>query len=180
MKKALFAGIATLALAACGGGATDADADGDGEVTASEARAAAEASGADLKPEPGKYKSSMTFVDAKIPGMPEEVKGMMGSGMNFSSEFCMTPEMADQGFEQAAEQGQQGDCSISKYEIDGNDMVMEMSCKQPGAGDMNVAMQGTVTPTRSEFDVTTKGEIPQFGEAEFKMSMVQERIGDCD
>ncbi|MEO0463656.1 MAG: DUF3617 domain-containing protein [Pseudomonadota bacterium] len=180
MKKVLFVSLATMALTACGGGATDADADGDGEVTATEARAATQAAGANLKPEPGKYKSTMTFVTADIPGLPEEAKGMMGSNMNFSSEFCMTQEMADEGFEQAAEQGQQGDCSMSKYEIDGSDVSMEMACKQPGAGDMNVSMQGTVTPTRSEFDVTTKGEIPQFGEAEFTMSMVQERIGDCD
>jgi len=169
--------LATMALAGCGG-STDADADGDGTVTGAEARAAVEAAGSDLKPEPGLYKSTMTFIDADVPGAPAEMKDMLGSMMSRSFEFCLTPEEAEGGFEDAMTQGQEG-CTISTFEIDGSDVNMAMSCDQDGAGKMDVTMDGNVTSTKSDMNMAMTGDMEGVGEMAIKMSFVQERIGEC-
>lgn len=179
MKYGILTATACLALAACGGGATDADADGDGTVTSDEAAAAMEAAGDDLKPEPGKYKASMTFVKADIPGAPPQMQEMLGSAMSQSMEFCLTPEEANEGFKKSMTEGQEG-CEIQSFNIDGNDLDMAMVCKPEGGGEMNMTMVGNVTPTRSEMKMTMKGDMQGLGEAEIEMDMLQERIGDCD
>ncbi|MEL7197677.1 MAG: DUF3617 domain-containing protein [Pseudomonadota bacterium] len=179
MKKFTTISVLALALAACGGGATDADADGDGTVTADEASAAVAAAGDAIKPEPGKYKATMTFVKADIPGAPPQMQEMLGSAMNQSMEFCLTPEEADEGFQKSMTEGQDG-CEISNFNIDGNDLDMAMTCNPGGSGEMNMSMTGNVTPTRSEMKMKMSGNMDGLGEADIEMDMVQERIGDCD
>ncbi len=179
MKYGLFAASAALVLVACGGGAADADADGDGTVSVKEANAAVVAAGDAIKPEPGKYKASMTFVKAEIPGAPPQVQEMLGSAMNQSMEFCLTPEEAEQGFQKSMTEGQDG-CEISSFNIDGNDLDMAMTCNPGGASEMNMTMTGNVTPTRSEMKMKMNGNMEGLGEAEIEMDMVQERIGECD
>lgn len=180
MKYGFIAASAAFALAACSGGATDADADGDGTVTAEEVDAAVDAAGDDIKPEPGKYKSTLTVVKADIPGAPPQMKEMMSSMMGREFETCITPEEAEEGFSKSLAEGQDG-CEVSNFSIDGNDLEMEMTCKPDGNdGAMNLTMKGTVTPTRSETTMTMKGNMDGLGEADIEMDMVQERIGDCD
>ncbi|MEL7188221.1 MAG: DUF3617 domain-containing protein [Pseudomonadota bacterium] len=182
MRYGLYAASAALMLAACGGGATDveADADGNGTVSSDEMNAAMSAVGDDIKPEPGKYKATMTFVKADIPGAPPQMQEMMGSAMNQTHEFCLTPEEAEKGFEESMTEGQDG-CEISKFNIDGNDLDMAMTCSPNGNdGAMNMTMKGNVTPTRSEMQMTMSGNMQGLGEANIEMEMVQERIGDCD
>ncbi|MDY7097888.1 MAG: DUF3617 domain-containing protein [Pseudomonadota bacterium] len=180
MKHALIVSLGAFALTACGGGATDADADGDGSVTAEEAREAIEASGDELKPLPGKYKSTMTFVDAEIPGAPEEMKAMMGNAMNVTSEFCLTEEDAAGGFKESIEKGRSDACEINSFNIDGSKVDMKMSCNENGTGDMLIAMNGNVTPTKQDMDMKMDGEMPGLGAVKIEMSFVQERIGECD
>ncbi|MBV7266530.1 DUF3617 domain-containing protein [Erythrobacter ani] len=172
--------IAALALSACGSPSGDADTDGDGTVTATEARAAAEAAGDTIRPQPGKYRASMTFISAEIPGAPPQVQDMMGSSMSNTYEFCLTPEMAEQGFGEALQEGQDDSCTISRLNIDDTDVDMAMTCSGEGAGQMQIAMTGTVSPTRSELNVVSEGVMGDLGEAKMEMKLVQERIGACD
>ena len=101
MKFSKFSGALALAsaiaLSACGGagGTVDADADGDGEVSTEELANAAEQVSDDMKPEPGQYRASVSFVSADIPGAPPEMVEMMSGMMSQSHEFCMTAEMAE-------------------------------------------------------------------------------------
>ncbi len=171
-------GLCALALAGCGG-TTDADTDGDGEITAAEANAAVDAAGSDLKPQPGKYKATMTFMDANIPGAPPEMKAMMGKSMSNTFEICLTPEEAERGFEGAMTEGRDG-CKIKSFTINGNDLNMAMTCDDAASGQMDVAMTGKVTPTKSDMVMTMNGTMSEFGPMEMKMSFVQERIGECD
>lgn len=179
MKKFAAISVLALALTACGGGATDADADGDGTVTAEEANAAVAAAGGVVMPEPGKYKATMTVVKAEIPGAPKEMQEMMSSAMNQSTEFCLTPEEAEQGFEKSLTEGQDG-CTIKSFNIDGSDLDMAMSCDQGGEDAMEMTMKGTVAATSSEMNMTMKGNMAGMGEADIEMNMKQERIGECD
>ncbi len=179
MKNAFLPALAALSLVACGGG-TDADTDGDGEVTADEAQALAERSGDAIKPEPGKYRATMTFVNADIPGAPPEMAEMMGNQMTNSYEFCMTPEMADQGFGEAMQGNDADNCTIGQFSIDGNQMDMAMTCDDPNAGQMEMTMSGTVSPTESDITMVSKGVFGEMGDAEIEMKVKQERIGECD
>nr|WP_298929351.1 DUF3617 domain-containing protein [uncultured Erythrobacter sp.] len=167
-----------LTLAACGSPGGDADTDGDGVVSADEAAALTDAAGDEIKPLAGKYKVQTTFV--KADGLPQEMIDMMGNSMTNSMEFCLTPEMADEGFGQRPDQEEDG-CTMEKYVIDGSNMDMAMSCDAPdGSGAMKMAMSGTVTPTESDLTMTSQGMIPGMDEASIEMRVQQTRIGDCD
>lgn len=168
--------VSALTLTACGGGTVDADSDGDGNVTAAEVSEVV----SDLRPDPGKYSVDMNLVKVDIPGAPQQMLDAMGSMMNNSFEYCLTPEEANKGFEESLTEGQGDNCKIEKFELTGNDVDMAMSCSGEGQGNMQMTMNGTVSSTRSEIAVVTSGTLPQLGDANMEMTMVQERIGDCD
>lgn len=172
---------AAFVLSACGGEASvDADADGDGAITTAEARAAVEAAGADLKPEPGQYETTMNLVEVNIPGAPPQVAQMMGQAMNRTGEFCLTPEQAERGFEDTIKEGQSEACTIETFTIEGNQVDMAMSCNQGGMGQMAVTMSGEVGATQSDLTMKMNGSIPQMGDVEMELSFQQKRIGDCE
>lgn len=167
-----------LALAACGGGTSDAD--GDGEISAAEMKAEVDSLGNDIKPEPGKYSSKITFVNANIPGLPESMKEQFGQQMSNSFEYCLTAEEAEQsGFEEALKESQDDSCTVKTFEMSNGNVDMSMSCAAEG-GTMDVKMTGKVSPTKMEIDVVSAGNITGVGDASFEMNMVQERIGECD
>lgn len=174
----VLASSLALALAACGSEVVDADADGDGEVTQAEAAELQNSLGAEIKPEPGKYTATMEFVSLDIPGAPPQMVEMMQnvSGQNF--EFCMTEEMAEQGYGEAMKEGQDDSCTISKLTIDGGDMDMAMTCNPAGTGEISVKAQGKVTPTGSEMTMISEGDFG-VGEGKMEMKVTQERIGEC-
>jgi hypothetical protein len=178
MRIWMVPAAAALALTACGG-ETAVDADGDGSISASEARAAIEREG-DFKPQPGKYKTTMNLIKMDMPGAPAEMKNMMSGMMDRSFEYCLTKEEAEKGFEDALTEGQDESCDIKDFSIDGSDVSMKMSCDQGGMGTMEVTMDGKVSPTSSDMNMTMQGTIPELGPVEMAMSFQQERIGDCD
>ena len=101
MHRIVIAAAASFTLAACGGGAS-ADADGDGEITMAEAAAKTEDM---VRPQPGKYRATVEFVDVEMPGAPQQVQDMMRSMFDRgpqTHEYCLTTEEAEKGFEQMA------------------------------------------------------------------------------
>jgi len=181
MRYLLTPALAAFALSACGGGATDADADGDGTVTAAEMKEAVAASGGDLKPEPGKYSTKMQITKIDMPGAPQQVKDMMGAAMSQSAEYCLTPEMAEKGWEDSLKEGQNGECDVNTFTLDNGAVDMKMTCAvEGGAGEMTVAMNGDVTSTTSDLSMSMSGTVPELGDMTMVMDFEQERIGDCD
>lgn len=181
MRYGLTAAVSALVLAGCGSGAVDADADGDGTVTGDEMREAVSQAGSDLKPEPGKYELTMELVKVEAPGAPPQVAQMMGGMMNRTDEFCLTPEMAEQGFAESFKENQRDGCNVDAFTLDGGAMDMKMSCSgEDGNGAMSIAMKGDVTPTTSDMTMQMDGAIPQMGDIQMVLSYKQRRIGDCD
>ena len=181
MKNFVVVGACALTLAACGGGSVDADADGDGTVTSAEMSEAVAEAGSELKPEPGKYELTMELLKVEAPGAPEQMAQMMGSMMNRTDEFCLTPEMAEQGFAENFKENQNEGCKVDAFTLEGGNMDMKMSCSdEEGMGDMQIAMQGEVSPTASDMTMEMDGNIPQLGRIQMAMSYKQRRIGDCD
>ncbi|GMM92751.1 DUF3617 domain-containing protein [Qipengyuania sp. MTN3-11] len=172
-------GLATIMvlpmLAACGNGASDAD--GDGTISMEEAAREAESGG--IKPDPGQYRSTVELVSVDIPNAPPQVVEMMKNSMNGeSSEYCLTAEEAEQGFERMARESSEGDCSFERFDADGGDIDAVMVCNQQG-GQLRMTMEGTGTRTSSQMRMTMEGDMPGMGEMSMTLTADHERIGDC-
>jgi hypothetical protein len=175
MEKAIIiTTFAAVLIAGCSGGGS-ADADGNGKVSISEAAKMAEAEG--LKPEPGYYKATITMTGITIPGMPPEMKGH-GAGLTTTSEYCLTAEEVDKGFAEMMKRGQNGECSYESFSLKGGKMDAVMVCKTP-KGQTRTRMNGTVTPTRSDYTASTTMQFPELGKGTLSFAARHERIGDC-
>lgn len=180
MKYVMGTALLALTLAACSGGSgTDADANKDGKVSAAEVEAENKKDGTQLKPQPGNYKVEMALVSAE--GLPPELAEAVKGGMKQTIEQCVTKKEADKGFgpptEELAGDAENG-CKVAKYDLEGNNIEMKISCdKGPSGGTMEMAMTGTVTATKQDMTIVTKGMMGPKGSV--TMSMKRERIGDC-
>ena len=130
-----------------------------------------------MKPEPGLYRATITMTGIDIPGMPAEMAGH-GSGMVTTTENCLTQEDVDKGFEEMLKQGQQGECSYERFDIDNGKVDAVMVCKTE-QGSARMTMAGTTTATSSDFSATTTMTIDGVGEATMKFDAKHERIGAC-
>jgi hypothetical protein len=170
MKRIIIAAAGAAMLAGCSGG--NADADGDGAVTAKEVVDKVEAEG--LKPEPGQYKATITMTGMEMPGMPAG----HGAGMTTTTEYCLTEEDVGKGFEDMMKRGQDGECSYESFNLKDGKLDAVMVCKSKD-GEARMTMDGTVTPTTSDFTATMGMNVPEMGEGKMTFTAKHERIGDC-
>ena len=174
MKRIIMAAAGAALLAGCSGGG-NADADGNGEVTLKEAAKKAEAEG--LKPEPGQYKAVITMTGIDIPGLPPEMKGH-GAGLTTTNEYCLTQVDVDKGFEEMMKRGQNGECAYESFNLADGKMDAVMVCKS-SQGDARMTMNGTVTPTSSDFTATMALDTPDTKGGTMSFAAKHERVGDC-
>lgn len=172
-RTTIIAAAGAVLLAGCSGG--NADADGNGEVSMKEVAKKAEAEG--IKPEPGQYKAVITMTGMDIPGMPAEMAGH-GAGLTTTTEYCLTQAEVDKGFEEMMKRGQNGECSYESFNLDGGKMDAVMVCKT-AEGEARMMMDGTVTPTTSDFTATMAMQVPEMGEGKMTFTAKHERVGDC-
>lgn len=180
MKTSIFGAAAlALTLAACSDSSdistADADTDGDGAVSMAEAGAAVDAAGGAIKPKAGQYKATVQMIDAKVPGISADQ--MNQAGMNTTVEYCVTKEQAENGFQDMMSQGQEGDCSYEKFDLEGDQLDAVLVCKAAG-GEMRMAMEGTVGATKTETNMTMTSQIPGVGEASMTMKNTSEWVAD--
>jgi hypothetical protein len=174
MKRIIMAGAAVAILAGCSGGETT-DADAGADVSAESVAAQAKAQG--MMPEPGQYKATITMTGIDTPGMPAEMAGH-GSGMTTTTDYCLTKEEVDQGFEEMMKRGQNGECSYESFNLDDGKMDAVMVCKS-AEGTARMTMNGTATPTTSDFTATMAMNFQGMGDATMKFDAKHERVGDC-
>lgn len=169
---------AILLLAACGGDPADEAASGD---SVSPAEIAERVDAADIKPQPGRYRSTVEIQELDIPGAPPQMAEMMRSQMGSqTNEYCLTQEESERGFEEMARQSQEGsDCQVEKFDAAGGKIDARMACTMPGQGKMTMTMVGTGSSTGSEMDMTMKGNFAGPQESTIRMKVNHERIGDC-
>ncbi len=170
-------GIAAVVLLAASCGNSGADADGDGQISMEEATAEAQSSA--IRPEPGQYRAVVELISVDIPGAPPQVVDMMKQSMaQQTTEYCLTPEEAERGFEEMARQSNEGNCTFDRFDVDGGSIDAAMTCNQDGQN-MSMTMQGTGTSTSSDMTMTMNGDIPGMGSMAMTMNVEHERIGDC-
>ncbi|SHN53031.1 DUF3617 domain-containing protein [Erythrobacter sanguineus] len=173
-RMAMIAALGAL-VAGCSDGNAEGAASNAGAVSADEV--ARKVEGAGIMPEPGQYKATITMTGMEIPGMPADMAGH-GSGMTTTSEYCLTEEDVAQGFEEMMKRGQDGECAYESFNLDGGKMDAVMVCKTP-AGEARMTMNGTASPTTSDFTATMKMNVPEMGEGTMSFAAKHERIGDC-
>lgn len=130
-----------------------------------------------MKPQPGKYNSDITLIDADIPGLPKQMLGMIKKRMSRSTEICLTAEEVEEGYKQALARTQDGECTYERFNATGGTIDAVMICESPN-GPMTMTMNGTGTPTNSDVTMNVVGNMGQ-GEGSMTMRVVQTRIGDC-
>lgn len=172
MKQMAMIALLAAAVAGCSGSEK---AGSDSAISVKEAASQAEDAG--LQPEAGLYRATITMTGIDIPGMPPEMAGH-GGGMVTTSEYCVTKEDVAKGFEEMMKQGQSGECSYEKFDLDGGALDAVMLCKT-AEGEARMAMTGTATPTTSDFTATTAMDFGPDGKATLNFAAKHERIGEC-
>ena len=139
--------------------------------------AGAQAIDESMKPQPGKYNSDITLIDANIPGLPKQMLGIIKKRMSRSTEICLTAEEVEEGYKQALARTQDGECTYERFNATGGTIDAVMICESP-TGPMTMTMNGTGNTTNSDVTMNVVGNMGQ-GEGSMTMRVVQKRIGDC-
>ncbi|WP_394728552.1 DUF3617 domain-containing protein [Altererythrobacter sp. GH1-8] len=183
MKRFAALALATGLLAACGSDNGTADADGDGVISADEMRDEM-ADGSNGKMRPGQWEQTMTITEFDVPGMPEEMKGMMSGqlGQTITMSHCLTEdEAAKTDADFFAGEGQEN-CEFQEFDRSGNRMTLRMTCSTPEGGTAKIAMDGEFS--EDSYSLTMDNQVTGIsgmpgGEMKMKGQMSAKRIGDC-
>jgi hypothetical protein len=172
---------AAFTLAACGSSSEDEAAGGDA-VTADEMAAEAD----ELpSPQAGQYRTTMELIEFNVPDAPPEMAEMLqqgfGQGPQQGSTYCITPEQAaaPTSREDMLKNMADGNCTVSRFAVAGGQIDAALSCSGDGTMNGEVLLNGTMTETSSNMEMSFTMQIPQAGQATMKMRMVSERIGEC-
>ena len=180
MRK-LFIPFAALALplAACGSEDTVPE-EASGGLSAD---AITDAVSSMRSPRAGEYRSTIELVEFNIQGMPdgmhEQMRGMVAGELEQGNSFCLSQEEADRGAEGMMENIAEGDCSVTRFDVDGGTIDAEMQCTHEGGGSGVVTLNGTMGEDSSEMTMQMQQQIPELGQANMTMRVTSQRIGDC-
>jgi hypothetical protein len=136
------------------------------------------------RPKPGLYKQSMTITKFEIPGAPPEMAAQIQAAMTKAQEsnFCMTPEMADQGFRDMFDKvGKDGECKYERFDVSGGRLDALLHCENAAQGKGTITMAGKVGEEGSDVNVAVEqvgGQAPM-ANAKIAMHLVSQRVGDC-
>lgn len=168
-----------LVLSACGGETVVED--------PSDPEQIAEAMGNLPEPQPGEYTMTGELVEFSIPGASEDemamMRGMFESGLTAGQTFCMTEEMAKEGYKEWLTQSQNvpEGCEFSDYKTSSDSFDATLACNNADGTSGTVKLTGTVSATsqdmRMEMDMTSPGEGP--GAMRMVMETQTVRKGDC-
>ena len=142
-----------------------------------------ENAGGTVKREAGNWKTDVKLVKFEVPGMPEEMKAGMKQMMEGASglDQCFTQEQVDKEditAELAKGPGNGGECKWSKKDVAGGKIDVAGTCTANGQT-VEMAMNGTMEPKKTDVTVTTKGKIPTGGDMEMIMQMTSTHTGPC-
>jgi hypothetical protein len=134
---------------------------------------------ANIKPQPGRWESTMKFGKMDIPNLPAEAKAAMqkqlGAGQTFTS--CLTPEEAERPDTDFFQKGAEG-CKYDHFAMAGGRIDAAMVCKEQGT-EMKMTMAGTYSQTSYDIRVQSQGEMQPGMPMSMDMSISSRRVGDC-
>jgi hypothetical protein len=176
-KKILITAAAVLAASTLGG----CDKADKGPKSMEQAKAEA----AQLeRPKPGLYKQAMTITKFEVPGAPPQMAAQMQAAMSKAQEsnFCMTAEMANQGFRDMFDKvGKNGECKYDRFDVSGGKLDALLHCENATQGKGTITLAGTVGEEGSDVVVSVdqQGGRAPMANAKIAMHVVSQRIGEC-
>lgn len=175
---AATAALAALSLAGC-------DKAGDSGSRGPKTMEQAKEEAAKLEqPKPGLYKQTRTITKFEIPGAPPTAAAQMQAAMAKAREsnFCMTPEMANQGFRDVVDKiGKGKDCKYDRFAVSGGRIDALLHCENATQGKGTITIAGTVGEEGSDITVAVDqqgGQAPM-ANAKIAIHVVSQRIGEC-
>ena len=172
MNKLLLVGL-FAGLVACDRATVD-----ERNASAEDVAKAVNAARADMKFEPGRWESNVSFISMNAPGMPPEVsQAMQGSlGKEHSYATCLTKAEAEKPaadfFAKDAK-----DCTYDHFKLGGGKIDAKMRC---GADGKSVVMTMNGAYDSDSYDMVMEtaidgGDMP----ITMKMKVASSRVGDC-
>jgi hypothetical protein len=136
------------------------------------------------RPEPGQYTQSMKVTKFEMPGAPPEMAAQMKAalGQAQATEFCLTKEMSDKGFEEMfREIGKGGECKYQRFDVSGGKLDALLECESKTEGKGTIKMAGTVGSEGSDVtvEIDTKNPASPMGNTVIGMQMISKCTGDC-
>lgn len=135
---------------------------------------------ANIKPQPGRWESSVKLENLEMEGMPAQAKDAMAKQMGQTHTFasCLTPEQVNQpdgGFFQ----GGAKDCTYKHFTMAGGKIDAEMTCgKAPQVATMT--MTGAYSETSYDIKVSSQSEMMPGRPMKMAMAISSRRAGDCN
>jgi hypothetical protein len=179
MRNTFILSLSVLALAACG---SEPAAEKSAEDVIAEASKMA-------SPLPGLYENRSELKEFSMPGIPaaqvDMMKQQFSANANKTNTFCLTQAQADTGFEdmvrQMGDMGGTMQCKFSQFDASGAKLDAQLNCSGEGGMTMNIGMDGTVEPERSDVTMTMKGGSSMAPGMEMTMIVRGQttRVGDC-
>jgi hypothetical protein len=127
---------------------------------------------------PGKWVSTATIEDMKMPGMPlaaqEQMKTMVAQ--THTSETCLTPEEVKQP--NAGFFGGNDQCRYDHFRMGGGKIDAEMHCSQAGTTQV-MEMDGTYAPDHYEMRMKSRTKTGGAGGVSMQMKVESKRVGAC-
>ena len=108
------------------------------------------------------------------------MKGMFGAS-GHSTEFCLTPDQANMGYEEMTKHAAEGNCKYDSFKADGGTIDAQMSCQTARGMTTRSVLHGTFSPTGSDLKMTTdtSGAGLPGGGMHMQAEVINQRIGDC-
>ena len=165
------AAAAALLLAACGGqgGNESGDAKGGGAVAL----------------QPGEWETTIQFTELDVPGMPPEMTNQMRQmmGQPQSNRACMTPEEAANPAGDIVGGENNRNCDYSESTFAGGTIRVRGTCRDPGGGTSQMALEGSYTATSMQARITTEQQggagAPAGQSMRMSGNLAARRVGDC-
>jgi major membrane immunogen (membrane-anchored lipoprotein) len=138
-----------------------------------------------VKPRPGLYRSTSKVVSFEVPGMPaaqaERMKQMF-STTEKGTEFCLTPQEADKGFEEMTKKLAEGNCTYDRFETEGDRLDAKLTCETGEKMKATIEMKGTMGAEGSQMTMSvnqTPPGVPKGGAVKMVAEVASRRVGDC-
>jgi len=169
----IFVAISGLALAACSKGGVEAN----NESAESVAKKVA---ASDVKPNPGRWQTSMKIEKMEMPGLTPQMQEQLkrSSAMTQDIFSCLTPEQVNQPNASFFGAHQSG-CTYKHFTMAGGRIDAEMTCNRE-AMQMHMTMQGTYSPDTYNVRVTNQAEMAPGRTMSTIMAMEARRVGECN
>ncbi len=133
-----------------------------------------------IKPQPGRWESSVKLEKMELPGMPPQAKEAMNKQMGAAQTFasCLTPEQVNAPGGGFLPNGAQ-DCKYEHFVMADGKIDGAMTCTQ-GGRTMKMTMAGQYSETNYDIKVTSQGEMQPGMPMSMEMSIASHRAGDCN